>query len=113
MYLRSLANLGGSTTLQYAIVTGWDPQKCDEAIPPEARPLKPSQICANGKKKEDSCKGDSGGPLMNTTQVKDDLRTYQIGVVSFGSARVCGNAELPTMYTRVDYYLRWIVDNIE
>lgn len=61
---------------------------------------------------QDACKGDSGGPLFNTTSVNGALRTYQIGIVSFASTRVCGNSELPTIYTRVDRYLDWIVENV-
>lgn len=106
------ANIGGSLDLQYASVRVWDRIKCNATVPPNVRPIEDIQLCANGPKAEDACKGDSGGPLFNTTILKNQLRTYQIGIVSFASALVCGNPELPTIYTRVDKYLQWIIDNV-
>jgi len=105
--------LGGSTKLMYAEVTVWDQNICNNSVPPKIRPIRDSQLCANGATRQDACKGDSGGPLTNTTFIIDDLRNYQIGIVSFASAQICGNAELPTIYTRVDFYLDWIVDNVK
>lgn len=64
---------------------------------------------------EDACKGDSGGPLFQTTFDKflQETRAFQIGIVSFAPAAACGIQELPTVYTRVDKYLDWIYKNIE
>ncbi|KAJ8953059.1 hypothetical protein NQ314_007434, partial [Rhamnusium bicolor] len=77
------------------------------------QPLTQNQICANGRK-EDVCKGDSGGPLSNATLDTDgELRNFQIGIVSFASTMTCGVEELPPIYTRVDRYLEWITDNIK
>lgn len=61
----------------------------------------------------DACKGDSGGPLFNTTlDIDRHLRTFQIGIVSFATTVTCGISELPPIYTRVDRYLEWVVDTI-
>lgn len=106
------ANVGGSSKLMFTTVLVWDHLKCNSSVPPRIRPIRESQICANGKQKQDSCKGDSGGPLVNSTLIGNDYRTYQIGIVSFASALICGNVELPTIYTKVDYYEDWIVANV-
>jgi len=104
--------LGGSTKLQYAAVSVWDPKKCEEVMPPEVKNILDTQICANGKKM-DACKGDSGGPMFNTTKdIDGNLRTFQIGIVSFATTKTCGISELPPIYTRVDKYLTWIVNTI-
>lgn len=50
--------------------------------------------------------GDSGGPLMY--QLPSGRWTV-IGVVSWGVR--CGEASHPGLYTRVDRYLEWILQN--
>lgn len=62
------------------------------------------KICA-GTWNQDSCNGDSGGPLK--TRVGG--RVYIAGVVSFGSPS-CGNGQ-PGVYTRISSYLSWIQSN--
>ncbi|KAJ8953061.1 hypothetical protein NQ314_007436 [Rhamnusium bicolor] len=68
-------------------------------------------ICALGEGK-DSCSGDSGGPLQISKYLYDDIRSVQYGVISFGG-RVCGSGSFPSLYTRVDSYMKWILDNIK
>ncbi|KAJ2937786.1 hypothetical protein O0L34_g18566 [Tuta absoluta] len=66
------------------------------------------QICAGGEPKKDSCKGDSGGPLMY-----ENGKTFEIvGVVSFGPTP-CGIEDVPGVYTKVFEYLPWIRKNIK
>lgn len=66
------------------------------------------QICAgdpNGLR--DACRGDSGGPL----QIVDDGNKMStvVGVISFGMT--CGS-KLPSVYSRVAYYLDWIESHV-
>lgn len=72
-----------------------------------------TQICAGGKVGEDSCNGDSGGPLMNIESVDGKPPAYYIlGVVSFG-ATICGSTPQPGIYTKISSYIEWILDSIQ
>ncbi|KAJ2945113.1 hypothetical protein O0L34_g9172 [Tuta absoluta] len=66
------------------------------------------QICAGGEPGKDSCKGDSGGPLMY-----ENGRTFElVGVTNFGDA-LCGTEGVPGVYLKVYEYLFWIRKNIK
>lgn len=70
------------------------------------------QICAGGKRNMDSCLGDSGGPLQAPgIYNKTKLRYVQYGIVSYG-LRSCGVEGVPGVYTRVAYYMDWILNSI-
>lgn len=74
--------------------------------------IKATQLCAGGVKGQDSCGGDSGGPLMYPGSYgKLGVRYVQRGIVSFGSKR-CGIGGFPGVYTNVAYYMNWILDNM-
>lgn len=63
----------------------------------------------------DSCKGDSGGPLMMPLRPKSlgsAVRIFQLGVVSLGPSR-CGHAGQPALYTKISHFLKWIYDTIQ
>ncbi|XP_035892012.1 CLIP domain-containing serine protease B14-like [Anopheles stephensi] len=60
-------------------------------------------ICAGGVRGEDTCHGDSGGPLMESA----DGVWYLTGITSFGWPR-CGMEGVPGVYTNVSHYLDWI-----
>lgn len=62
-----------------------------------------NQICAGGEKGKDSCKGDSGGPLMYEYK----QLFYVVGVVSYGKS-FCGLEGAPAVYTNVYEYIPWI-----
>lgn len=71
-------------------------------------------ICASDPYgKRDACQGDSGGPLMWNNQQGDldqqlsSEKWYQLGLVSFGHG--CANTEYPGVYTRISYYMPWIL----
>ncbi|XP_011176673.1 proclotting enzyme isoform X2 [Zeugodacus cucurbitae] len=55
---------------------------------------------------QDSCQGDSGGPLL--VQLPN-RRWVTVGIVSWGVR--CGEANRPGMYTSVNHYMHWILQN--
>jgi secreted trypsin-like serine protease len=78
-----------------------------------------SQICAGGDRGKDSCRGDSGGPLFLRRVLSSGLMDpnndhddpwFLLGLVSFGT-RVCGRGK-PGIYTRVEAFVPWILQNI-
>ncbi|XP_050504927.1 serine protease easter [Diabrotica virgifera virgifera] len=70
------------------------------------------QLCAGGEKGKDSCRGDSGGPLMAYAADEEfQLNWFIIGVVSFGPSP-CGMENWPGVYTKVANYVPWIVSKL-
>ncbi|CAH1116597.1 unnamed protein product [Phaedon cochleariae] len=67
------------------------------------------QLCAGGRNRKDSCRGDSGGPMQTAAYINGDTRYVQQGVVSFGPA-YCGLEGYPGVYTRVEFYMDWVLD---
>lgn len=67
--------------------------------------LEESQICYGSRiNKQDSCPGDSGGPLQKYDR---NINLHKIvGIVSFG--RGCGTVGTPGIYTKVSNYIDWI-----
>lgn len=65
-----------------------------------------SIICAD-ETESGACTGDSGGPLMMNTQTACEVREV-VGLVSRGVPE-CQRTNVPGIYTRVEYYLDWIV----
>ncbi|EAT33372.2 AAEL014349-PA [Aedes aegypti] len=76
---------------------------CNEKFSIANVTLVDTQLCVGGEKGKDSCKGDSGGPLMRLVNTV----WYQVGVVSFGN-KYCGTEGFPGIYTDVSKYLKWI-----
>ncbi|XP_070505025.1 melanization protease 1-like isoform X1 [Chironomus tepperi] len=70
------------------------------------------QICAGGEEGRDSCKGDSGGPLMRYGNFPNSNFPYYVlvGIVSYGP-RFCGTKDAPGVYTRVSEFIDWINSN--
>lgn len=65
--------------------------------------LDDTQVCAGGRENEDSCSGDSGGPLM----VQQGTNPWQAeGIVSFGLG--CGQEGWPGVYTSIPQHIPWI-----
>jgi secreted trypsin-like serine protease len=60
----------------------------------------------------DTCKGDSGGPLMK--EYYDGVKQFWfvVGVVSYGP-RECGSEGVPGVYTKVSSYMDWIREKIK
>lgn len=85
-----------------------DQNSCAQKYVAKKVQLIESQLCAGGKYAEDSCDGDSGGPLM-----KLHPNNYWIleGIVSFGYR--CGLEGWPAVYTRVSNYESWIKSKLK
>ncbi|CAG4931374.1 unnamed protein product [Parnassius apollo] len=67
-------------------------------------------LCA-GMLGKDSCKGDSGGPLMLEGNYNDEFKFIQYGIVSYGPSQ-CGS-NFPGVYTDVSWFMKWILDTIK
>ncbi|XP_068147069.1 serine protease grass-like [Drosophila tropicalis] len=68
-----------------------------------------TKICAGGNI-NDTCNGDSGGPLMFPADHYGAQRFVQFGIVSYG-AKQCASGQ-PAIYTNVVEFLSWISDKI-
>jgi len=101
-----------SNLLQFVEVPLVSNKRCSEIYGKKTK-ITDTQLCAGGTANQDSCDGDSGGPLifglMDKVRVQ---RFYQIALVSYGPTK-CGTRGLPGIYTRVSEYLKWILDNLE
>ncbi|XP_026316168.1 phenoloxidase-activating enzyme-like [Hyposmocoma kahamanoa] len=86
--------------------------QCQAAYSVKYRNLKfwNRQMCAGGEKGKDSCRGDSGGPLM--WENPDGNKFFEcVGIVSFGTFP-CGSENVPGVYTKVYEYNSWIRQTI-
>jgi len=103
------ARLGaGNAILQYLDVPAIS--KCKQYDAFRNYDLKSTlQLCAGGEDGEDSCSGDSGGPLIQ--QANNGTPWFLAGIVSFGTAK-CGTGT-PGIYTRVSAYIPWIEKNLK
>lgn len=59
---------------------------------------------------KDTCKGDSGGPLMYAEKNGKILTYYQIGIISYGYK--CAEKGYPGVFTKVTKFLEWIQKNV-
>ncbi|XP_040568452.1 trypsin I-P1 [Lepeophtheirus salmonis] len=83
-------------------------EKCQSFYEPVGKRLSQGMVCAGAENGGvDSCKGDSGGPLM----CSDGERFYVHGIVSWGHG--CGQKGKPGVYTQVQKYHHWVRHNIE
>jgi secreted trypsin-like serine protease len=70
---------------------------------------KNEQICAMSRDtRTDSCRGDSGGPLIRDIGSK----WFLFGIVSYGDA-VCASSKAAGVYTRVSAYTTWIQQKLK
>ncbi|XP_047508563.1 CLIP domain-containing serine protease 14D-like [Pieris napi] len=82
------------------------PLETCERVFGESVPIHEGQLCAGGEQGKDACSGFGGAPLV----MKRDGMFVQVGIVSFGSEN-CGSEGVPSVYTNIGHYHRWIVDN--
>lgn len=96
-----------------ARVDGVALEDCSATYRRQGITLANSQICAGGVRGIDSCRGDSGGPLigLDTTNRKRPY-FYLVGVVSFGPSP-CGLEGWPGVYTKIGDYVDWIERNVQ
>ncbi|MPC43552.1 Mediator of RNA polymerase II transcription subunit 6 [Portunus trituberculatus] len=73
---------------------------------PYVRPVCLPDAKADGMK--DAMNGDSGGPLVSPADASTP-RTC-VGLVSAGLG--CGRPKMPGLYTRVDWFVDWILENM-
>uniref|UniRef100_A0A1L8DQG0 CLIP domain-containing serine protease n=2 Tax=Nyssomyia neivai TaxID=330878 RepID=A0A1L8DQG0_9DIPT len=90
-------------------VKGVDRDTCNSIYSQRNLVIEKGQLCAGGEKGKDSCKGDSGGPMVALDQGRKPY-WYCVGLVSFGLS--CGLEGWPGVYTEVTHYIDWISENI-
>lgn len=100
-----------SNQLRYANVPIVDLSQCQQSIRQlhDVYTVDQSQVCAGGgSDRADNCEGDSGGPLQYFGS-----KAFVIhGVVSWGLA-TCGEESAPGVYTKVEHYMDWIIENLK
>ncbi|XP_034250616.1 phenoloxidase-activating factor 1-like isoform X2 [Thrips palmi] len=102
----------GSRDLLQVAVPVVPGEQCVEVYKKNVNINPAKEMCAGGTRAGDSCNGDSGGPLKQAgLGVNNDVRMMQFGIVSFGP-RKCGTEGMPGVYTRVAYYMKWILSNL-
>ncbi|KAF2895869.1 hypothetical protein ILUMI_10304 [Ignelater luminosus] len=74
-----------------------------------------TRICAGGEAKKGICGGDSGGPLLRSSNENSNnsklVKWFQEGIVSKGPG--CGIRGYPAVYIRVAHYIDWIIENLK
>uniref|UniRef100_A0AAG5CTE4 CLIP domain-containing serine protease n=1 Tax=Anopheles atroparvus TaxID=41427 RepID=A0AAG5CTE4_ANOAO len=101
-------NRSTSTKLLHLKVPVWENDNCGEVFRSVSLDIVPTQVCAGGDMGKDSCRGDSGGPLMWLRRSE----WYLVGLVSFGLEQ-CGANGVPGVYTRISEYMNWIQETME
>lgn len=66
-------------------------------------------ICAGERYQVSACRGDSGGPLVCKGP---DERWHLRGIVSFGRGKCSTRSPLPTVFTDIPKFKRWISQSI-
>ncbi|XP_073983729.1 chymotrypsin-like elastase family member 3B isoform X2 [Rhodnius prolixus] len=96
-----------SSTLRQVKIPVHSNQLCKKVYGPTI-PIHEGHICA-GKLdgSTGACIGDSGGPLQCS---RKDGKWFLLGITSFGSG--CAKPGYPDVYTRLSFYLPWILENI-
>ncbi|XP_037729713.1 melanization protease 1 [Drosophila subpulchrella] len=84
---------------------------CNQRYSSQRRTVTANQLCAGGVEGVDSCRGDSGGPLLLEDYSNGYSNYYIAGVVSYGPTP-CGLKGWPGVYTRVAAYMDWIENNV-
>ncbi|XP_055323303.1 serine protease easter-like [Sitodiplosis mosellana] len=111
----SLPNAKSSNKKMQVTLNGVSKQRCDQMYKRFNVSINEGQMCAGGEEGYDSCRGDSGSPLMwydDDEETVDPPRWYAVGIVSFGLSQ-CAQANFAGVYTRVDKYIDWIINHMK
>ena len=92
----------GSPTLKALPLTVFPVARCNAVSTYAGTPFDLAICAGSDRAGEDSCNGDSGGPL---TRAQGNDRVL-VGLVSWGKG--CGLAGVPGIYTRMPAYAAWI-----
>lgn len=96
-----------TSPVKQKLVVGYvEPAQCQAKFAERKVSIAPTQLCLGAKYAQDSCDGDSGGPLM---RFRDNAWVLE-GIVSFGYK--CGLKDWPGVYTSVAAYDIWIKQNV-
>ncbi|CAH1738373.1 unnamed protein product [Aphis gossypii] len=97
------------TTLMEVQVPITSTKQCKDAYANEPAAVIDDRVLCAGFPEggKDSCRGDSGGPLM----FPKGKQYYLMGIVSFGHKR-CGEPGFPGVYTRLPSFMDWVIDKI-
>jgi len=81
-------------------------QTCFENYAATGQAVTTNMFCAGGNGVTDSCRGDSGGPIVHFIEGG----YQQVGIVSWGGvdAKPCAGEGYPGVYTRLSKYTPWI-----
>ncbi|XP_062538218.1 uncharacterized protein LOC134206505 [Armigeres subalbatus] len=82
-----------------------DHEQCRSVYAEHTIRIADSQICAGGQKAHDTCRGDSGSPLMYYS--RQHARWFAYGIVSRGPSQ-CGTEGVPSIYTNLFKYDNWV-----
>uniref|UniRef100_A0A8C5PPF0 Complement C1s n=1 Tax=Leptobrachium leishanense TaxID=445787 RepID=A0A8C5PPF0_9ANUR len=82
-------------------------EKCQEIVTEKKYTFSSNMLCAGDGAGNDSCEGDSGGPLTFLDHNNNE-KMYVAGIVSWGVE--CGKYGV---YTKVENYLDWIKETID
>eukprot|EP00873_Tetraselmis_striata_P036633 jgi/Tetstr1/456897/TSEL_043567.t1 len=81
-------------------------ENCASRHAENGRVVTANMICAHGHGQRDACSGDSGGPLLMSSEHGLGHGAAQVGVVSWGEG--CGDPAYPGVYTWLPPYATWI-----
>ena len=105
VYIKNIHLLATRSEIKLRVVLPYfDNSECSRIY---NRTISNEQICAGGVAGQDTCTGDSGGPLMTIATPGWTI----VGIVSKGHAK-CGLKNMPAIYTFVPAYLDWILNTI-
>ncbi|XP_055849890.1 serine protease easter-like isoform X2 [Episyrphus balteatus] len=74
--------------------------------------LESTQFCVEGRLRNDTCRIDSGGPVISFDTANKGLGSFYLAGIQSLSPTPCWAEKLPGVYTRVADYLDWILENI-